>query len=159
MQIVPQENAQTLETFQAGDIDGAWVPEPWATRLVQEGGGKVLVDERDLWPDGKFVTTHLIVRTEFLEEHPDVVKHAARGPGRRPTTSSTPSPTEAKAMVNARHRARSPASRSAAEVIDAAWKNLHVHRRPDRRVAGSLGHARRRAVGLLEPIDLRASTT
>ena len=42
-------------------IDGAWVPEPWATRLIQEGGGKVLVDERDLWPDGQYVTTHLIV--------------------------------------------------------------------------------------------------
>src|SRR4051812_3564106 len=34
--IVPQENAQTLETFRSNQIDGAWVPEPWATRLVQE---------------------------------------------------------------------------------------------------------------------------
>ena len=59
---MPQDNAQTLETFQAGTIDGAWVPEPWATRLVQEGGAKVLVDERDLWPDGKYVTTHLLGR-------------------------------------------------------------------------------------------------
>ena len=56
--------------FQAGDIDGAWVPEPWATRLIHEGGGKVLVDERDLWPDGEYVTTHLIVRKPFLDEHP-----------------------------------------------------------------------------------------
>jgi len=44
--ILPQENAQTLETFASGQIDGAWVPEPWATRLVQEGGGTVLIDER-----------------------------------------------------------------------------------------------------------------
>ena len=51
VQIVPQENSQTLQTFVAGDIDGAWVPEPWATRLIHEGGGKVLVDERDLWPE------------------------------------------------------------------------------------------------------------
>ena len=43
--IVPQENADTLTTFQSGDIDGAWVPEPWATRLIDEGGGHVLVDE------------------------------------------------------------------------------------------------------------------
>ena len=50
------------------------MPEPWATRLVDEGGGKVLVDERDLWPDGEYVTTHLIVRTPYLEEHPDVVR-------------------------------------------------------------------------------------
>ena len=64
--VVPQENAQTLETFIAGTIDGAWVPEPWATRLIQDGGAKVLVDERDLWPDGKYVTTHLLVATKFL---------------------------------------------------------------------------------------------
>jgi NitT/TauT family transport system substrate-binding protein len=48
--ILPQANAQTLETFRAGEIQGAWVPEPWATRLVLEGGGSVLVDERTLWP-------------------------------------------------------------------------------------------------------------
>lgn len=51
--VVPQDNAQTLETFKTGSIDGAWVPEPWATRLVAEGGGKVLVDERSLWPNGE----------------------------------------------------------------------------------------------------------
>lgn len=71
--IRPQDNAQTLETFRRGDIDGAWLPEPWATRLVQEGGGKVLVDERTLWPEGEFATTQLVVRKEFLEEHPEVV--------------------------------------------------------------------------------------
>ncbi|MBL8976754.1 MAG: ABC transporter substrate-binding protein, partial [Myxococcales bacterium] len=48
--VVPQENAQTLERFRDGKLAGAWVPEPWASRLVLEGGGKVLVDERDLWP-------------------------------------------------------------------------------------------------------------
>jgi NitT/TauT family transport system substrate-binding protein len=79
VKINPQENAQTLDTFKAGQIDGAWVPEPWATRLVQEGGGKVLVNEKDLWPDGKFVTTHLIVRTKFLEDHPDVVEDLLTG--------------------------------------------------------------------------------
>jgi NitT/TauT family transport system substrate-binding protein len=77
--IVPQENGQTLESFIAGDIDGAWVPEPWATRLVTEGGGTVLVDERDLWPNGQFVTTHLIVATEFLEERPDLVQRLLTG--------------------------------------------------------------------------------
>jgi NitT/TauT family transport system substrate-binding protein len=72
--VVPQENAQTLDTFIAGTIDGAWVPEPWATRLITEGGAKVLVDERDLWPDGKYVTTHLMVATKFHDANPEVVK-------------------------------------------------------------------------------------
>ncbi len=74
--ILPQSNSTTLESFISGAIDGAWVPEPWATRLVEEGGGTVLVDERDLWPDtdGQYVTTHVIVRTDFLNDHPDLVK-------------------------------------------------------------------------------------
>ena len=72
--VVPQENAQSLETFLAGTIDGAWVPEPWATRLIDEGGAKILVDERDLWPDGKYVTTHLMVSTKFLDADPEVVR-------------------------------------------------------------------------------------
>ena len=71
--VVPQENAQTLDAFKAKEIDGAWVPEPWATRLV-DAGGKVLVDERDEWPDKAFVTTVLIVSPKYLKAHPDVVK-------------------------------------------------------------------------------------
>jgi NitT/TauT family transport system substrate-binding protein len=72
--ILPQENAQTLDALRSGDLAGAWVPEPWATRLVQEGGGKLLVDERTLWPEGKFVTTHLVVRTELLESRADDIR-------------------------------------------------------------------------------------
>jgi NitT/TauT family transport system substrate-binding protein len=77
--VVAQENAQTLQLFQAGQLDGAWLPEPWASRLVLEGGGEVLVDERDLWPGGRFVTTHLVVRTEFLERHPQTVRALIEG--------------------------------------------------------------------------------
>jgi len=74
VKILPQDNAVSLQAFQQGAIDGAWVPEPWATRLVTEGGGKVLVDEKSLWPGGKYVTTDLIVRTDFLKENPGIVK-------------------------------------------------------------------------------------
>src|SRR5262245_24856065 len=77
--VVPQDNALTLDAFKQGQIAGAWVPEPWATRLVTEGGGKILVDEKTLWPGGKFVTTNIIVRTQFLDEHPDVVKQVLQG--------------------------------------------------------------------------------
>jgi NitT/TauT family transport system substrate-binding protein len=51
--IISQENSQSLNAFKNGDIDGAWVPEPWASRLVLEGGGTVLVDEKSLWPGGR----------------------------------------------------------------------------------------------------------
>jgi NitT/TauT family transport system substrate-binding protein len=77
--VVPNENAQTLTLFQNGEIDGGWLPEPWASRLVLDAGAHVLVDEKDLWEGGDFVTTHLVVRTEFLEEHPETVEALIRG--------------------------------------------------------------------------------
>jgi sulfonate transport system substrate-binding protein len=74
--ILPIANADILTTFLKKEIDGAWVPEPWATRLVNEANGKILIDERDLWPpEGKFVTAHIIVRPEYLKENPDVIKN------------------------------------------------------------------------------------
>src|SRR5262249_39789339 len=74
VQIRPQDNATTLNAFKTGEIVGAWVPEPWATRLVNEGGGKILVDEADLWPQGQYVTTQLVVTNDFLKAHKDVVQ-------------------------------------------------------------------------------------
>ncbi len=77
--VLPQDNSLTLNAFKQRQIDGAWLPEPWASRLVVEGGGHVLVDERDLWPDGKFVTTDLIVATQFLHDHPKRIKALIEG--------------------------------------------------------------------------------
>jgi NitT/TauT family transport system substrate-binding protein len=71
--ILAQDNSATLDLFKAGKIDGAWVPEPWASRLVLDGGGSVLVDEKSLWPGGQFVTTNLLVRKDYLDKHADVV--------------------------------------------------------------------------------------
>jgi len=79
VKIVPQDNATSLASFEAGNIQGAWVPEPWATRLVNEGGGKILVNEADLWPKGRYVTTQLIVTTDFLKAHSDVVQKLVNG--------------------------------------------------------------------------------
>jgi sulfonate transport system substrate-binding protein len=76
--VLPEDNSTTVTAFQQGAIAGAWVPEPYATRLIA-AGGHVLVDERDLWPDGKYVTTLLVVRTEFLQAHPTVVDNLIKG--------------------------------------------------------------------------------
>ena len=73
VEIIPTQNPDILTLFQQGQLDGAWVPEPWATRLVLEGKGQVFIDERTLWPEGKFITTLVVVRREFLAEHPDLV--------------------------------------------------------------------------------------
>ncbi|WP_442923454.1 ABC transporter substrate-binding protein [Microbacterium sp. KUDC0406] len=77
--ITPTENAQTLTLFQDGEVDGAWLPEPWVSRLVVDAGAKVLVDESDLWKDGAFPTTVLLVRKDFAKEHPDAVDELLEG--------------------------------------------------------------------------------
>lgn len=77
--ITPTENSQMLTLFQSGQIDGAWVPEPWVSRLVLDEGGHVLVDEADLWDDGAFPTTVLLINADFLEKHPETVKALVAG--------------------------------------------------------------------------------
>ena len=73
--VVPVKPSDILTLMLKKEIDGAWVPEPWGARLVKESGGKIFVDERDLWPpDGKFVTTNLIVRTDYLKNNPGIIK-------------------------------------------------------------------------------------
>lgn len=74
VQVIPIANPDQLTLFLKKEIDGAWAPEPWVSRLILEGNGKLFLDERNLWPDGKFVTTNLVVSTKFLKEHPDLVK-------------------------------------------------------------------------------------
>ena len=151
--ILPQSNSTTLEAFIAGEIDGAWVPEPWATRLILEGGGTVLVDERDLWPDtdGEYVTTHVIVRTPFLEEHPDLVKAVLVGLADA-IASIEADPAAAQATVIDQIELIT-AQRPSEEVIATSFGNLTFTLDP---IAASLqGSADdAEAVGLLDPVDL-----
>lgn len=77
--VTPTENAQTLALFQKGELDGAWLPEPWVSRLVLEAGAHVLVDEAELWPNGEFPTTVVLVSAEFAEQHPDAVEDLLDG--------------------------------------------------------------------------------
>ena len=74
VQVIPLANPDQLTLFLKKEIDGAWTVEPWVSRLILEGGGRLFLDEREIWPNGQFVTTHLIVSTKFLKEHPDLVK-------------------------------------------------------------------------------------
>ena len=71
--VINAANPEILTLFKLGQIDGAWVPEPWGTRLIQEANAKVILDERDLWPGRQFVTTQLVTTKRYLERHPDVI--------------------------------------------------------------------------------------
>jgi sulfonate transport system substrate-binding protein len=119
--IAPQSNSVTLQAFQSGQLDGAWVPEPWATQMVN-AGGHVLVDERTLWPEGKYVTTHLIVSTAFLQAHPDVVKNLIKGE-LAATDYLNGNATAAQATV-ANEITRITGSSISPDVLATAWGNL-----------------------------------
>jgi NitT/TauT family transport system substrate-binding protein len=139
--IAPTKNAETLQLVKSGKLDGAWVPEPWASRLVLEAGGKVLVNERDLWPQGQFASTQLIVRTEFLERYPQTVEALLRGHVDA-VQWATQNSTEAKTVVNdaisaLTGRALKP------DVIDRAWRNITVTDDP---VAASLQRSAQNAL-------------
>jgi len=78
VQVIPLANPDQLTLFLKKDLDAAWAPEPWATRLIREGNGRLFLDERTLWPNGQFVCANLIVNSKFLKEHPEIVKNWLR---------------------------------------------------------------------------------
>jgi NitT/TauT family transport system substrate-binding protein len=151
--VLPQENSQTLNAFKQGQIDGAWVPEPWASRLVIEGKGRVLVDESDLWPQGKFVTTNLIVRTDFLQAHPKRIIALLDGLYQSVAYLNS-NPHEAQTLTNDAV-AGITGKKLADGVVAAAWPHLAFTLDPlPATLKASADHAR--SVGLLPSIDLKS---
>jgi NitT/TauT family transport system substrate-binding protein len=149
--ITPLANPDILQAFQTGRLDGAWVPEPWATRLIDEAGGVVLVDEADLWPNGQFVTTHLLVRTEFLERNPTVVRDVLTGYLEALEFTNGDAAVAQRTVLDAIEEISG--TRLSEEVIAGAWGNLEFTVDP---IASSLQRSAEDAVevGLLDPVDL-----
>ena len=119
--------------------------------MIQEGSGHVLVNEADLWPEGEFVTTHLVVRTEYLEDHPDVVKALLEGTvDAIDKTNDDPAAAKASANKQLEELTDKPLDQA---VIDAAWENLTFTADP---IASSLEKGAQDAedVGLLDSVDL-----
>jgi NitT/TauT family transport system substrate-binding protein len=122
--ITPTANSDIPNLFDSGGLDGAWVPEPTASQLVLQHGGHVLVDEKDLWPQGQFVTTQLIVRTDFLKQHPETVDALLKGHVQAVQLAQS-DPDAAKAAVNDALKAAGGRSLSQ-DVLDRAWGELTV---------------------------------
>ncbi|UKA62046.1 ABC transporter substrate-binding protein [Arthrobacter sp. FW306-04-A] len=119
----PTENAQTLKLFQDGKLDGAWLPEPWASRLVLQAGGKVLMDEKDLWDKGEFPTTILIVSKKFAAEHPQTVTALLQGHEASVNWLNTAPAADKATAINAALKATA-GSTLPADVIDRSLKNI-----------------------------------
>lgn len=74
VEILNVSGGDQLTAFVKGQIDAVWTVEPWVSRLVAEANGKILFDEGELWPNGTYATTVLVVRKKFMDEHPELVQ-------------------------------------------------------------------------------------
>jgi len=146
-------NSDAVTAFQTGDIDGAWVPEPFVATLVAEGG-KVLVDEKSLWPGGKFVTTDIVVRQAFLAEHPDIVE-AFLTAHVQSLDFMKKDPEQAKADFNSGLQALTGSGYDAA-ILDKAWQQVDFTANPLKAtLEESAAHAV--DVGLLDQAEIDAA--
>jgi NitT/TauT family transport system substrate-binding protein len=106
-----------LAQMKSGDIDGAWLAEPWATRLVREIDAVRLVDERDLWPDRRFATA-LSVTRRGREGLPSIARFVEVLREEVARANEDPASTRAEAYAELRRRVGDPGARS---VFDEAW--------------------------------------
>ena len=124
VQVLPITNADQFTLFLKGQLDASWAPEPWAARLVHEAGGRIFLDERDLWPNREFVITNLIVSPKFLKEHPDVVKNFLRAHVDL-TDWITKNPAQAKEIMNQQLQ-KDSGKPLAPEILDDAFSRMAV---------------------------------
>ncbi|MDQ1615081.1 MAG: sulfonate transport system substrate-binding protein [Actinomycetota bacterium] len=147
--VIPQDNSLTVQQFQQGKIDGAWVPEPYASILVGLGG-KRLVDEASLWPQGKFVTTQLLVNNDFLKAHPDLVDALLKG--QIQANDYIAKNSDAAKQLTGDYIAQLTGGKIEPKVLDSAWSKLTFTNDPNANtLLKSASHAV--AVGLIQPIN------
>jgi len=124
VKVIPIANPDQLALFLKKELDAAWAPEPWAARLVREANGRLLLDERTLWPNGQFITAHLVVSTKFLQAHRELVKNWLRAHVAL-TDWIKEHPTEAKQLLNQQIQ-RETGKALAAQVLDDAYGRMQA---------------------------------
>ena len=149
--VVRTDNKITPDAYKSGSIDGAWVPEPTASKLVAEGG-KVLLDESTLWPDKKFVITNIIVSQKFLDAHPKAVEAVLKASVESNKWINA-NPDAAKTAAN-KQLAADSGKALPANVLDPAWSSISFTDDP---LASTLNTEAAHAVkaGLLTKPDLK----
>jgi NitT/TauT family transport system substrate-binding protein len=153
--IIPTENAQTLTLFQKGEIDGAWLPEPWSSRLVLDAGAKVFLNEKSLWPKGQFATTNVIASKAFLRKYPGTVRSVLLGNLDAVTFANT-NPIQAQDDVQKMIEKLS-GKRLSDSVMARAWQNLSFTTDP---ISSALGKNAKNAVqaGVLTKVGTNGLT-
>jgi NitT/TauT family transport system substrate-binding protein len=65
--VIPTANPDQLALFQQGQIDAVWTVEPWVTRIQNEAGGKVYLEQKD------DVTTVLVASKKSLAQRAELI--------------------------------------------------------------------------------------
>ncbi|MBU3185872.1 aliphatic sulfonate ABC transporter substrate-binding protein [Clostridium estertheticum] len=123
-------NADILALLQKGDIDAALVPEPWGSRLIKEASANIILDYKDVFREGKYTTAVVVVRTEFLKDHPQIVEAFIRNHVAT-TEYINKNPAKAKEIVNKQITELTKKS-IANDVLDAAFKRLTITNDPEK---------------------------
>jgi NitT/TauT family transport system substrate-binding protein len=115
-------NGTVVTEFKSGAIAGAWMPEPYETEMLQ-AGGHLLVNEGTLWPDGKWATTNVVVRTAFLQAHPATVQRFLQGLVDTIKYIQA-NPAAAQTAFNARYTSLEGGKALSSKVLTQAWADL-----------------------------------
>ncbi|HEX2953458.1 MAG TPA: aliphatic sulfonate ABC transporter substrate-binding protein [Bacillota bacterium] len=124
VQIMPTSNSNMLLLFQRKEVDAAWTVEPWVSRLIVDGGGRLYLDERELWSGGRFTTAVVVASSRFIREHPDWVRrwlaiHVAL------SRRIQQDPAWAKRVIN-KEMERVTGKPMPQSVLDQAWSRLEI---------------------------------
>lgn len=128
--VLPTANPDQLALFKTGNLDAVWTVEPWVSRLVLETGAKVYLEESSLWPEGKYVTTHLVSSVQFLKAQPALLKKWVAAHVEL-TQWINAHPDEAKKILNEEIKIETTKPLPQA-TLDSAWKRLELTHDPVR---------------------------
>ena len=152
VEVYPLTNADILALMRSREIDGAWVAEPWVSRLVDEAHGRVFVDETTLWDGGRHPTTLLMVNGDLLEKHPETVQALVKA-NHDTIAWVRGNPLEAQARVNEQLE-RHTGKKLRKEILASAWKRITFTEDPMPDALREVARAARR-IGYLPRSDIR----
>jgi len=152
VEVLPVKNPDILALFLRRQIDAAWVPEPWASRLKKEAQAKTVVDERELWPGKSFTTTVIVARTAFADAHPDAIAALLRA-HLESLKWLNANPRQAQIVVNSELK-RLTGKALTDGVLQEAWSRLRFTDDPNRGNVLAFAAAARKAGYLKGQYDL-----
>lgn len=115
--ILPTANPDQLALLASGQVDAVWTVEPWVSRLEQEAGGKVFLEQSDI------VTTLLVSSVRLLKTRPELAQKF-RAAHTELTQWIDTHEAEAREIVRAGLSAEMHREFSAG-LVGSAWKRLH----------------------------------